>query len=105
MCGTVIRTLWDPALATRAPEHSADVVFHSVCVAGDAETAKRVAASTRVSLPATSLGGVESPIEHRRSVEGPHDVVDPALLRLPIGIEDVDDLNADCGQALSESGQ
>ncbi len=75
----------------------------SVCVAGDAETAKRVAANTQVFLPATSLGGVESLIEHRRSVEGPHSVVDPTLLRLSIGIEDVDDLIADFENALSAS--
>ena len=77
----------------------------SVCVAGDAETAKRVAARTRVFLPATSLGGVESLIEHRRSVEGPHSVVDPTLLRLSIGIEDVNDLIADFEQALTESSK
>ena len=77
----------------------------SVCVAGDTETAKRVAASTRVFLPATSLGGVESLIEHRRSVEGPHSVVDPTLLRLSIGIEDVNDLIEDFEQALTESNK
>ena len=77
----------------------------SVCVAGDTETAKPVAASTRVILPATSLGGVESLIEHRRSVEGSHSVVDPTLLRLSIGIEDVNDLIEDFEQALAESNK
>lgn len=75
----------------------------SVCVAGDAEAAKRVAASTGVFLPATSLGGVESLIEHRRTVEGPNSVVDPTLVRLSIGVEDVNDLIADFDQALSAS--
>ena len=77
----------------------------SVCVAGDAETAKRIAVSTRVFLPTTSLGGVESLIEHRRSVEGFHSVVDPILLHLSIGIEDVNDLIADFEQALTESSE
>ena len=75
----------------------------SVCVAGDADAARRVAASTRVFLPATSLGGVESLIEHRRSVESPNSIVDPTLLRLSIGIEHVNDLIADFDQALSAS--
>lgn len=72
----------------------------SVLVAGDAAAAKRVASSTKLFLPATSLGGVESLIEHRKTVEGPHSVVPPNLLRLSIGIEDVTDLIADLEQAL-----
>jgi cystathionine gamma-synthase len=53
-----------------------------------------------MSVPATSLGGVESLIEHRSAVEGPHSVVPPNLLRLTIGIEDPDDLLADLRRAL-----
>ncbi len=68
------------------------------------EQARAVARSTKVFLPATSLGGVESLIEHRAAVEGPHSEVPPTLLRLSVGIEDVADLIADLGQALAGAG-
>ena len=72
----------------------------SLLVAGGAAEAKAVATGTRLFLPATSLGGVESLIEHRATVEGPHSVVPRNLLRLSAGIEDPDDLIADLEQAL-----
>ena len=72
----------------------------SVLVDGDAGAARAVAARTRVFVPATSLGGVESLIEHRATVEGPNSPVAPNLLRLSVGIEDVADLIADLDQAL-----
>ena len=50
---------------------------------------------------ATSLGGVESLIEHRASIEGPTSPVPADLLRLSIGIEDAGDLIADLEQALA----
>jgi cystathionine gamma-synthase len=59
-----------------------------------------VASSTEVFVPATSLGGVESLIEHRAAVEPPESVVPDDLLRLSIGIEPVDDLIADLEMAL-----
>ena len=72
----------------------------SLLIAGDAARAKAIASGTSVFTPATSLGGVESLIEHRASVEGPHSVVPPNLLRLSVGIEDPDDLIADLEAAL-----
>ena len=54
----------------------------------------------RLFQPATSLGGVESLIEHRYVVEGPHSVVPRNLLRVSTGIESADDLIADLLQAL-----
>ena len=60
------------------------------------ETAARVAVFKR----ATSLGGVESLIEHRASIEGPSTPVPGDLLRISIGLEDPDDLIADLEQAL-----
>jgi cystathionine gamma-synthase len=72
----------------------------SFLVRGDAEDAKRVAANMKVFIPATSLGGVESLVEHRKSVEGPHSLVASNLLRLSIGIEDVNDLVWDLEQSL-----
>ncbi len=67
---------------------------------GGAESALRVAASTRLFTRATSLGGVESLIEHRASIEGPDSKAPPGLLRLAIGIEHAEDLLEDLRQAL-----
>ena len=59
------------------------------------------AARVRLWKRATSLGGVESLIEHRASVEGPDSPVPPDLLRLSVGIEDPADLLADLEAALA----
>jgi cystathionine gamma-synthase len=75
----------------------------SLLVRGDESTARRVATGTSVFIPATSLGGIESLIEHRASVEGPHSVVAPNLLRLSIGLEHPDDLIADLDRALTHA--
>ena len=71
----------------------------SLCVKGGATEAKAVATKLKLFVTATSLGGVESLVEHRASVEGPLSQVQPNLLRLSVGIEDVDDLIADLKQA------
>jgi cystathionine gamma-synthase len=65
--------------------------------------AAAIAVAARVQLwkRATSLGGVESLIEHRASVEGANSPTPPDLLRLSVGIEDPADLIADLEQALS----
>lgn len=73
----------------------------SILVNGGFEAAKRVATSTRLFIPATSLGGVESLIEHRTVLEPPESVVPENLLRLSVGIEPVDELIADLEQALT----
>jgi cystathionine gamma-synthase len=64
--------------------------------------AAAIATAARVALwkRATSLGGVESLIEHRASVEGPGSPCPPDLLRLSVGAEDVEDLWRDLDQAL-----
>ncbi len=72
----------------------------SVLVDGDAAATRAVAARTRVFVPATSPGGVESLIEHRATIEGPNSPVAPNLLRISVGIENVADLIADLDQAL-----
>ena len=54
-----------------------------------------------MAVPATSLGGVESLIEHRATIEGPHSQVPANLLRLSIGLEEHADLIADLEQALA----
>ncbi len=70
--------------------------------AGEA-AAIAVAANTAIWKRATSLGGTESLIEHRASVEGAGTPAAPDLLRLSVGIEHVDDLIADLAQALASA--
>jgi cystathionine gamma-synthase len=69
-------------------------------VKGGSERARRVAAACNLFKPATSLGGVESLIEHRGTVEGPESLTPKDLLRLSVGIEDTGDLIADLEAAL-----
>jgi cystathionine gamma-synthase len=76
----------------------------SIIVKGGEQTAIDVARFCQVFYPATSLGGVESLIEHRKTVSGEGFPVDPRLLRLSIGIEDADDLIRDLEQALTRAG-
>lgn len=73
----------------------------SIRVAGGESAAIAVAARTQLWKRATSLGGVESLIEHRASIEGVGTPVPPDLLRLSVGIEQADDLIADLEQALA----
>jgi cystathionine gamma-synthase len=73
----------------------------SIQVAGGEGAAIATAARVRLWKRATSLGGVESLIEHRASVEGPGTPCPPDLLRLSTGIEDVQDLHRDLDEALS----
>lgn len=76
----------------------------SLQVRGDREQALRVAGALRLFHNATSLGGCESLIEHRASVEGQHPTSPQNLLRLSIGLEHADDLIDDLRQALEVSG-
>jgi Fe-S cluster biogenesis protein NfuA len=77
----------------------------SIRVLGGAAQAMAVAAAVRVFKRATSLGGVESLIEHRSSTEGPSSPVPEDLLRLSIGLESVADLIADLEVALESVEQ
>ena len=63
--------------------------------------ARRVAAATKVFRPATSLGGTESLVEHRRSAEPPTSKTPPTLLRVSVGLEHPQDLLDDLAQALA----
>jgi len=71
----------------------------SFLVRGDQETAMGVAAKTRLIARATSFGSPHSTVEHRASIEKGTQTA-PNLLRLSIGLEQVDDLIADLDQAL-----
>jgi cystathionine gamma-synthase len=75
----------------------------SVRVKGGGEAALAVVRRLRVFVRATSLGGVESLVEHRATIEGPDSPVPADLLRLSIGIEAVEDLIADFDRALTAS--
>lgn len=72
----------------------------SLHVKGGAEGALNVVKRCKVFTRATSLGGVESLIEHRYTIEGESSPIPKDWLRLSIGIESVDDLIADLEQAL-----
>ncbi|MGH8091747.1 MAG: trans-sulfuration enzyme family protein [Rudaea sp.] len=72
----------------------------SVEIRGGRDAALAVAAKVKLFTNATSLGGCESLIEHRASVEGEHPLSPQNLLRLSVGLEHPDDLVADLAQAL-----
>jgi cystathionine gamma-synthase len=72
----------------------------SFCVRGERADAIRVASKLKLFINATSLGGPESLVEHRQSVEGPTSTTPPQLLRLSVGLEHPDDLIDDLAQAL-----
>ena len=72
----------------------------SICLAGGKEAALRAASRTRLFTRATSLGAIESLIEHRASIEGPKSRTPQNLLRLSIGIEEPENLIEDLAQAL-----
>jgi len=73
----------------------------SIQVGGGVARALEVIKRLSVWVPATSLGGVESLIEHRYTVEGPNTPTPPDLLRLSVGLEHEDDLLADLVDALA----
>ena len=87
-----------PAVSqTRYPGFGAIIAIE---VKGGADAAERVATTTTLWTHATSLGGVESQIERRRRYPAEPATVPEALLRLSVGIEDVDDLWRDLDRAL-----
>ena len=75
----------------------------SVRVKGGERAAIATAARVELWKRATSLGGVESLIEHRASIEGPGTPCPADLLRLSVGVEDSGDLHADLDQALKRA--
>ena len=73
----------------------------SAQVPGGAAEALATVSRVRLFTRATSLGGVESLIEHRASIEGPLSQTPPNLIRMSVGLEHPDDLIADLDQALA----
>jgi len=87
-----------PAVAeVRYPGFSAMVAF---VVRGGADAADHVCRTVQLLVHATSLGGVETTLERRQKYAGDAHV-DPGLIRMSVGIEDVDDLWSDLNAALS----
>ena len=90
----------DPGHAVAARQMTGFGGMVSMQVKGGAEAALDVVRRVRLFTRATSLGGPESLIEHRASVEGPESRTPPGLLRLSIGLEHPADLVEDLDQAL-----
>jgi len=70
-------------------------------VKGGKDAAMALAANVEIFTRATSLGGVESLIEHRASIEGPASKTPQGLLRVSVGLENADDLIDDLASALT----
>jgi cystathionine gamma-synthase len=95
-----------PAHAIALKQYDTKIGFSgmmSFLLKGGFEVAKRFTLATKEFAPATSLGGVESLIEHRFPVEGPDSPTPHNLVRLSVGIEDVGELIADIEQALAKA--
>jgi cystathionine gamma-synthase len=102
-----VETVHYPGLITQAGHEiaarqmSAFSGMLSFEVRGGREAALGVAAKTEIFIRATSLGGVESLIEHRASIKGEDPRTPQGLLRLSIGLEHPDDLIEDLARALA----
>jgi len=83
----IVDSTFSTPYLTKPLDHGAHIVVHSATKYMDGH--------------ATSLGGVESLVEHRASVEGPESATPPDLLRMSVGLEDTADLISDIEQALA----
>lgn len=93
----------DPGHARAAAQMDGFGTVVSIEVRGGAAAAAAVQDGTRLWTPATSLGGVESLLERRRRQSAEPTTVPEDLVRLSVGIEDVEDLWADLDAALTAS--
>jgi cystathionine gamma-synthase len=92
----------DPGHAVAKGQMSAFGAMMSLRIAGGREGAVRAASRVKLFRNATSLGGVESLLEHRRSVESPDSTTPDDLIRVSIGLEHPDDLIEDLRQAVAD---
>lgn len=90
----------DPGFARCAAQMKEPGAVFSIEVAGGAEAADAVTSRARLWVNATSLGGVESSFERRRRWATESPTIPENLIRLSVGIEDVEDLWADLDAAL-----
>jgi cystathionine gamma-synthase len=72
----------------------------SILTKGNEQDCLNIASKLKIFQHATSLGGVESLVDHRKSAEGLHSVSPNNLLRISVGIENINDLLEDFSQAL-----
>jgi cystathionine gamma-synthase len=72
----------------------------SIIIKGGAEASLALASALKLVKHATSLGGVESLVDHRRTAEGIHGTSPANLLRISVGLENIEDLIRDFEQAL-----
>lgn len=77
----------------------------SLRIRGGREAALRVAGALELAINATSLGGPETLVEHRASIEGANAVSPDNLLRVSVGLEHPDDLVADFDRALGSAAR
>ena len=91
----------DPGHEIAARQMSAFSGMMSFEVKAGSAAAMDVAAKLKIFIRATSLGGVESLIEHRASIPGESPDTPPGLLRASVGLEHADDLIDDLKQALA----
>lgn len=102
-----VEDVFYPGLETHPGHEIAQKQMHgfggmiSFLIEGNAGDAINVVAGSRLIKRATSLGGVESTWEHRRSGEGPDSVTPENLIRISVGLEHPDDLMEDLERALS----
>ena len=89
-------------IARRQLKGFGSIISFDVC--GDASAADAVCTGLRLIQHATSLGGVESTIERRAGIPG-QGHLPPTLLRLSVGIEDVEDLWKDLDRALRDASK
>ena len=103
---SAVEAVWYPGLASHP--HAARVqrqmpdgggYLMSLLVKGGRQAALDVISKLTLFHRATSLGGVESLVEHRHTIE-PHTGIPENLIRISIGVEKVEDLIADFEQAL-----
>lgn len=102
-----VETVYYPGLVTHPGHEVAKKQMNgfggmlSILVKGGAVEARKVVNQVKLFAQATSLGGVESLIEHRASVEGPDTKTPQNLIRISVGLEHINDLIADFEQALA----
>ena len=74
----------------------------SILIKGNEKEVFNISTKLKYFTSATSLGGVESLVEHRKSVEGEKSTTPANLLRISVGIEHIDDLILDWEHALKD---
>ncbi len=95
----------DPGFVTATRVMDGYGAILGVIPTGNAHDADQVVANLHLWTPATSLGGVESTLERRRRFATESLTVPENLLRLSVGIEDIEDIWADLDQALRSIGE